>query len=181
MDESKSICLLGLRVKLGKSVRSRRFGHGVMKSEGFFFQIQVSHLRSGNYCVCDGRCTHNLCRTHIFSDTVSLRGVHTSRTRMAQGVCSAHVVSPSHPLLSHVSSTVLAVSAWSLRDQIPRLHRLRRTVTDLKALVWRTSARAARSLATGRFHALHRLWAQGVRQGHFCRRRHDAHQRSEPQ
>ena len=28
-----------------------------------------------------------------FSDTFSLRGVQTSRTRMAQGVCSAHVIS----------------------------------------------------------------------------------------
>ena len=27
----------------------------------------------------------------------------------------------------------------------------------------------------------HRLWAQGVRQDYFCRRWHDAHQRSEPQ
>ena len=33
---------------------------------------------------------HTPCRTHIFSDTFSLRGAQTSRTRMAQGVCSAH-------------------------------------------------------------------------------------------
>ena len=33
----------------------------------------------------------------------------------------------------------------------------------------------------GRRHALHRLWAQGVRQDHFRGWWHDAHQRSEPQ
>ena len=49
-------------------------------------------------------CTHAPCRTHIFSDTVSLRDVQTSRTRMAQGVlqCACHI-SPSHILPSHVS------------------------------------------------------------------------------
>ena len=34
--------------------------------------------------------THSVSHAH-FSDTFSLRGVQTSRTRMARGVCSAHV------------------------------------------------------------------------------------------
>ena len=37
--------------------------------------------------------THSVSHAH-FSDTFSLRGVRTSRTRMAQDVCSAHVISP---------------------------------------------------------------------------------------
>ena len=36
--------------------------------------------------------THSVSHAH-FSDTFSLRGVQTSRTRLAQGVCSAHVIS----------------------------------------------------------------------------------------
>ena len=36
--------------------------------------------------------THSVSHAH-FSDTFSLRGVQTSRTRMAQNVCSAHVIS----------------------------------------------------------------------------------------
>ena len=39
-----------------------------------------------------GVCTLRVART-FFSDTFSLRGVQTSRTRMAQGVSSAHVIS----------------------------------------------------------------------------------------
>ena len=60
-------------------------GYRVMK---FFFKLRISHPRSGNYCVCYGWCTHTPCRT-----TVSLRGVQTSRTRVAQRFCSAHVTS----------------------------------------------------------------------------------------
>ena len=43
-------------------------------------------------CVRWEVCSHSVPHAH-FSDTVSLRDVQTSRTRMAQGVCSAHVVS----------------------------------------------------------------------------------------
>ena len=31
-----------------------------------FFCLRISHPRGGNYCVCDGECTHTPCRTHIF-------------------------------------------------------------------------------------------------------------------
>ena len=100
--------------------------------------------------------THSVSHAH-FSDTFSLRGVQTSRTRMAQGVCSGQRP-PSRP--------------W-------RLHLCCRTVLHPKARVWRTSARAGGVWLPGRSHALHRLWAQRVRHDYFCRRRHDAHQRSE--
>ena len=42
--------------------------------------------------MCDGGCTHTPCRTHIFFALFSLRDIQ-KRTRMAQGVCSAHVIS----------------------------------------------------------------------------------------
>ena len=76
------------------------------KSEVFFF-LRISQPRCGNYCVFDGVCTHSVSHAH-FSDTVSLRDVQTSRTRMVQGVCSAHVISLISPSpLSHVLSAVL--------------------------------------------------------------------------
>ena len=46
----------------------------------------------GNFCACDGVCTHTPSRTHIFFFTFSLRDVQT-QTRMAQSVRSAHVIS----------------------------------------------------------------------------------------
>ena len=64
-------------------------GSGTTKPE-FFFSLRISHPRSGNYSVCDGFYTHSVSHAH-FSDTFSLRDVQTPRTRMAQGVCSAHV------------------------------------------------------------------------------------------
>ena len=69
--------------------------------------------------MCDGVCGHSVSHAH-FSDTFSLRGLQTSRTRVAQGVCSAHVAPlPSHLLPSHVSSTVFAVPARSPRHFVP--------------------------------------------------------------
>ena len=63
--------------------------------------------------------THSVSHAH-FSDTFSLRCEQTSRTRMAQGVCSAHVAPlPSHLLPSHVSSAVFAVPARSPRHFVP--------------------------------------------------------------
>ena len=56
------------------------------------FCLRISHPRSGNYCVCDGG-VHTLCRTHNFlTHCPCLANRHRS-TRMAQGVCSTHVVS----------------------------------------------------------------------------------------
>ena len=59
----------------------------------FFFKLRISPTRSGSYCVCDGGCTQTPCRTHIFLTHFPCVA-QTSRTRTAQGVCSAHVISP---------------------------------------------------------------------------------------
>ena len=107
--------------------------------------------RSGNYCVCDGEgvCTHSVSHAH-FSDTFSLRGVQTSRTRMAQGVLQCAC-----PL--HLTLSILMFPPPSLlfpdghfETTFPTLTSAPscRTVPDPKARVWRTSARAAESLAT---------------------------------
>ena len=69
-------------------------GYGMTKSVFFLKKkkkLQTSHPHSGNYCVCDGVYTHSVSHAH-FLCTFSLRDVQT-RTRMAQGVCSAHVIS----------------------------------------------------------------------------------------
>ena len=81
-----------------------------------------------------------------FSDTLSLRGVQTSRTRMAQGVCSAHVVSTSPSPCSCFIRRLCCSTVTSTPRS--RLHCPCRTVSDPKARVKRTSARVARSLAT---------------------------------
>ena len=66
-----------------------------------------------------GRCTqHSVSHAH-FRCTFSLRDVQTSRTHMAQGVCSVNVISLHLALYFHVSSAVLVVPAWSLRQHIP--------------------------------------------------------------
>ena len=51
--------------------------------------------------------THSVSHAH-FSDAFSVRGVQTSRTRMAQGVCSAHVTS------SHLTVSLLTFHPPSL-------------------------------------------------------------------
>ena len=65
----------------------------VERSLVIFVCLRISHPRSGNHCVCDGGVhRHSVSHAH-FSDTFSLRGVQTSSASMAQGVCSAHVIS----------------------------------------------------------------------------------------
>ena len=78
------------------------------KSEDLFFRLRISHPRSDNHCVRRGVYTHSVSHAH-FSDTVSVRHVRTSRTRMAQYVCSAYVISLLLTLSTHVSSAILAV------------------------------------------------------------------------
>ena len=74
----------------------------MMKSEGFF-RLRISHACRGNYSVCVGVCTRTL-----VARTFSLRDVQTSRTRMAQGVCSVHVA------YLHLAFSVLMFHAPSL-------------------------------------------------------------------
>ena len=89
-DSPKDDLLSEKAVRLGGRNQD---GSGPTKSEDFF---SVSGFRTyvvaTAVCATGGVCTHSVSHAH-FSDTLSLRGVQTSRTRMAQGVCSAHVTS----------------------------------------------------------------------------------------
>ena len=90
--------------------------------------------------------THSVSHAH-FSDISSLRGVETSRTRMAKGVCSAPYLSIS-PSPFSCFIRLLCCSRTVTSRPHSCLHSLCRTVPDPKARVKRTSARAAGSLAT---------------------------------
>ena len=61
------------------------------------------------------------------------------------------------------------------------VHAILPNFPDLKSAGQAHSARGPGVWLPGRFHALHGLRAQRVRQDHFCGRWRDAHQRSEPQ
>ena len=67
-------------------------GSGRTKSEDFFSVSGFrTHVVATAVCATGGVHPHSVSLAH--SDTLSLRRVQTSRTRMAQGVCSAHVTS----------------------------------------------------------------------------------------
>ena len=97
--EKHSLMMIG-----GKQIGGQRpggrnqDGSGTTKSEVFFFfwSQDFAPTKWQLLCVRRGVYTHSVSHAH-FSDTFSLRGVQTSRARMAQGVCSAHVT----PLHSH--------------------------------------------------------------------------------
>ena len=76
--------------------------------------------------------THSVSDAHS-SDTVSLRGAKTPRTRMTQSVSSKNATFLHLTFHSHVSSTVLAVLAQVISTPRFRLHRVRRTGPDPKA------------------------------------------------
>ena len=106
--------------------------------------------------------THSVSHAH-FSGTVSVSDVQTSRTRMAPGVCSAHVTSL-HLTLSilmfHPPSLLFPGGHFETPSRLRRPRLPCRTVPDPKARVKRTSVRAARRLAawsiprTPQFHQL---------------------------
>ena len=63
------------------------------KSEDFFFDSRCrTHVVATTVCATGCVHTHSVSHAH-FLCSFSLRDVQTSRTRMAQGVCSAHVIS----------------------------------------------------------------------------------------
>ena len=98
--------------------------------------------KSGNFFVSGFR-------THVVATTVcATRGVQTSRTRMAQGVCSAHVISQHLTFSFLMFHPPLCCSRTVTSTPRSRLHLPCRTAPDPKAPVQRTSARASRSLAT---------------------------------
>ena len=118
-----------------------------------FFCLRISHPRSGNYCVCDGGCTHTPCRHAHFSDTFSLHRVHT--WLMVFAVRMSYLsISPS-PFSCFICRLCCSRTVTSTLRSC--LHLPCRTVPDLKAWVKRTSARAPRSLLPSRSDALHRL------------------------
>ena len=107
--------------------------------------------------MCDGWCTHTTRRTHMFSDTVSLRDVQTSRTRMAHwSLQCAWRISPSRFLCSHVSSAILVVPARLLPHHVPA----RTVFVELSSTQKRGSSALPHERRgvwlPGRFHALHR-------------------------
>ena len=86
---------------------------GEMKMEVGRRSLDFAPTKWQLLCVRRGVHTHSVSHAH-FSDTFSLRGVQTSRTRTARGVCSAHVISL-HLTLSILMETTF-LSAQSLPD-----------------------------------------------------------------
>ena len=113
------------------------------RSLRIFFCLRISHARSGNYCVCDGRCTHSPCRTRIFF-ALSLRGVHAWLKVFAVRM-SYLTISPS-PFSCFIRRFCCSRTVTSTPRS--RLHFPCRTVLGPKARVTRTSARAPGSFAT---------------------------------
>ena len=100
---------------------------------------------------CAKNCTRTPCRTHVFLRHFPCVGVQTSRTRMAQGVCSAHVTS------LHLTLSIILFHPPSLLFLDGHFETTFPTLTsalsfpncsDPISRVNCTSARAARSLAT---------------------------------
>ena len=112
-EKHSSMMIGGKRTGGQRPGRRNQDGRGTTKSDDFFLVSEFRTLVVAT-TVCDGRCTHSVSHAH-FSDTFSLGGVRTSRTRTAQGVCSAHVIS----LHSHISSAVFSVLAQSLPHLLP--------------------------------------------------------------
>ena len=87
--EKQSLMMIGGKHIAGQRLGGRnRNGSGTTKSD----VLRISHRRSGTTVCATGAYTHSVSHAR-FSGTFSLRGVLSSRTRTAQGVCSAHVVS----------------------------------------------------------------------------------------
>ena len=98
--------------------------------------------------------THSVLHAH-FSDTFSLRGVQTSRTRMAQGVCSAHVI------LVHLTLSILMFHPPSLLFPDGHFETTFPALTSAPSLQncsrSESSGQAHFRTSAGRSHALHRL------------------------
>ena len=119
------------------------------RSLRIFFEVSGfrTHVATA---VCATGSVYTPCCTHTFDGRFSTRGVRTSRTRMAQGVCSVHVTSLHLTfsfLMFHPPSLLLPNGHFDTRSH---LHFLCRPVPDPKARVKRTSARTARSLPVWR-------------------------------
>ena len=118
----------------------------------FFFlkKNQVSHPRRGNYCVCDREVyTRSVSHTFFWHSFFAWRTdiAYTHGSRLKEFAVRMSYLSVSHlPFSCLISRPCCSRTVTSTPRS--RLHRPRRTVPDLKALVKRTSAWAARSLDT---------------------------------
>ena len=155
--------------------------------------FRVSYTCSSNYSVYDEVYTHSLVARTFFCCTVFvcaqphifMRVTYTHGSSAWKGSLHMCRFSPSRRLPSH-DSPILAVPARSLRNQSrQRLHWLRHPhdLAELSRPKSAGQAHSARGWAVwlpGQVPSSHRLWAQGVRQDHFCGYWHDTHQWSEP-
>ena len=149
------------------------------RSLRIFFSLKISHPRSGNYCVCDGECTHTPCRTHIFLTPfpcVTYRHRVHAWLKVFAVRMSFLSISPS-PFSCFIRRPCCSRTVTSA----PRscLHLPCRTVPGPKRGSSALPHERRGVWLPGRSHALPKLWAQKVRQDYFCRWWHDAHQRSE--
>ena len=118
------------------------------RSLRIFFCLRISHPPSGNNCVCDGVRKHTPRRTHIFLThfpCVACRHRVHAWLKVFAARMSLLSVSPS-PFSCFICRPCCSRTVTSTPRS--RLHLPCRTVPDPKARVKRTSARAARSLAT---------------------------------
>ena len=104
--------------------------------------LRISHPRGGNYRVCDGRCTHTPCRTHIFLThfpcVAYIHRVHAWLKVFAVRM-SYLSISPS-PFSCFIRLPCCSLTVtWRPPSRPWRLHLPCRTVPDPKAQVWRTS------------------------------------------
>ena len=144
--------------------------------------FRVSYTCSSDYSVYDGVYIHSLVARTFFCCTVCLRTsahLHAcAHTRMAQ--VSAKKVFAYVSFLSISPSpfsclTHLLLSPYdSLSLDFP-VHTFLPYLLVLKAQGMRTSARGREVWLSSHVRPQHRLWAQEVRQDHFCGQWHDAH------
>ena len=154
--------------------------------------LRVWHPGSSDYRVCD-RCVHThspVARTffrtvlHTFTHLHACTFTHGSS--VCKKVCCMRMwlisISPSpfSCFTLHPCSSLTVTSRPLSRLWRPRLPC--RTVPDPKKRGSSALPHERRGVwLPGRSHAVHRLWAQRVRQDHFCGQWHDAHWRSRPQ
>ena len=163
--EKHSLMMIGGKQIGGQRPRGRnQDGHGMTKSEDFFLSV----------CATGGVHTLRVARTFFLTQFLCVT-YKPSRTRMAQGVCSAHVIS------LHLTLSIFMFHPPSLLfpgGHFETTHLPDFDVVDFLAELFPTRKRRSSTLPyerrgvwlLGRSHALHRLRAQSVRQGHFCGR-----------
>ena len=153
--------------------------------------FRVSYTCSSDYSVYDGVCTYtHLLHAHfsvaqfaLRTSTLLMRVTYTHGSSVCKKVFVTWVslFSPSRLLPSYVSPIFCCLRATPhLLIDFP-VHTFLPYLPVLKAQGMRISARGREVWLSGQVRPQHRLWAQRVRQDHFCGQWHDAHWRSRPQ